>query len=672
MEQKKSTAAKKDKAPKADKEAKVITPMPNEDEVIREAAERVFKSMEPRVSPRQLQQLHDAFNLAREAHSKQRRKSGEPYIFHPIAVAYIAAEELKLDTNSVTAAFLHDVVEDTDYTVEDMEKIFGADVAFLVDAVTKKKKDSYRTTKQVDNYQQLLESMQYDIRALMVKIADRLHNMRTLSSMRLDKQMKIAGETDYFYAPLANRLGLFDVKTELENLSFKYRCSLEYQDIYDALEQDKKDNAARIAEFTGVVESLLRKEGITATARAYWRAPYSIWRRMKSKQKDFKHLDNRYYIRVTFTACEDKSLTEKNVCLKIYSLLTDFFNEKPETFQNLIDQAKENSYKSINVMLLSQEGIWEDVQICSQKMVEASQFGCMAEIASRAETRNVGNGVSLDNVTNWIEKFRRILKEIASESQGQGFIENIKTSLYYDDVIAFTPKGKGLILPKGATALDFAFELHNELGLHAKYARINGKLTSVKTVLKRGDCVEIGTDDSHLPHTEWLKCVKTYKAKRALRTFFAEELAKQQYQRCTHCLPLPGGDTIGFRELDESITLHRRNCPDIIRLASKLGDNIVNVTFEEDQSKEYPVGISIKAIDRYHFLIDVVNKITNDLHLSIDYLTTITRDEIVSLDIVFFVHSVRELVSAMANIYTIPGIEEVRENSELCKNSITH
>lgn len=633
----------------------------NEDEMIEEAAQKVFLSMRPRVSEKQCRQLHEAFEFAREAHKLQRRKSGEPYIFHPISVAYIAAEELKLDTNSVTAAFLHDVVEDTDYTIDDIEKRFGADVAFLVDVVTKRKKDIYRTTKQVDNYQQLLESMEFDIRALMVKIADRLHNMRTLSSMRPDKQMKIAGETDYFYAPLANRLGLFDVKTDLENLSFKYRCSLEYADIVKALDDDKLANEARLKVFTDMVEHLLANEGITATARAYWRAPYSIWRRMKAQNKDFLHLDNRYYVRVTFTEWEDKKLTEKNVCLKIYSLLTDFYNEKPGTFQNLIDQAKENSYKSINVMLLSQDGVWEDVQICSHQMVEASRFGCMAEIASRAETRQVGNDVSLDNVTTWIEKFRRVLKDIAKESQGQRFIENIKTSLYYDDVMVFTPKGKGIILPKGSTALDFAFELHSDLGLHAKYARINGKLMSVKTELHRGDCVEIGTEEGFLPHAEWLKSVKTYRAKKTLRSYFAAELAKQQYQRCPLCLPLPGGDSIGFREQDGSITIHRRNCAEGIRLASKLGDNIVYVQFDETPDKTYPVKISIKGIDRYHFLIDVVHKITSELHLSIDSLTTVTRDEIVDLTVVFFVHSVRELVSAMQSIYTVPGIDEVKQ-----------
>ena len=634
----------------------------NYDEIILQEAEKVFSSMKPRVSERQFKQLHDAFDFAREAHKTQVRKTGEPYILHPISVAQICAEELKLDTNSVTAAFLHDVVEDTPYTVKDITQRFGEDVSFLVNVVTKRKKEAYKTSKQVDNYKQLLESIQYDVRALMVKLADRLHNMRTLASMKPDKQMKIAGETDYFYAPLANRLGLFSIKTELENLSFKYRCYMEYEDIVEMLERDKKNNERRLNILTTNIEQVLLAHGITAKAQAYWRAPYSIWRRMKEQQRDFWHLDNRYYIRITYTDCEDKTLNEKNVCLKIYSILTDIFKEKPGTFINLIDQAKENSYKSINVMLLSEGGLWEDVQISSLEMVEASQFGCMAEIARKAETRGVGKGLSLDNVTTWIDKFRKVLKEIAAESQGPGFIENIKTSLYYDDVMVFTPKGEGIILPKGATALDFAFDLHTDIGLHAKYARINGRLSSIRTVLRRGDCVEVGTEEDFVPPLDWINSVQTYKARRALRSYHSAERNKQKYNRCTQCKPLPGGETIGYREKDGSITMHRRNCPEAIRLASKQGDNITNVPFEDSTERIYPVSISIKGINRYHFLIDVVNKITNDLHLSIDSLNTTTNDEIVDLTVVFYVHSLSELLSAMQSIYAIPGIDEVRES----------
>lgn len=621
--------------------------MENYDIEIEEAVGQVLSVMSERVSEEELQEIRRAYEFARTAHAGQKRKSGHPYIIHPIAVALIAAQELRLDASSVKAAFLHDVVEDTEYTLKDIENEFGSDVAFLVDVVTKKKKDHYNTSKQVDNYQQLLDSIHYDIRALMVKIADRLHNMRTLQSMRPDKQMKIAGETDYFYAPLANRLGLFDVKTDLENLSFKYRCELLYSDISRNLEEDQQRDQQRLQQFTTQVENILFDHGIQATARVFYRKPYSLWRRMLEQDKDYWHVPNRYYVRVTFTACTNTSLSEKNVCLRIYSLLTDVFKEKPQSFVNQIDMAKENSYQSLNVMLLSNEGVWEDVQICSHRMVESSRLGCMA---SRNES----------NVGEWIDRFRLVLKDIASQSQDSDFIEKVATQLYYDDVMVFTPRGLAITLPKGATALDFAFELHKDMGLHAKYCRINGKLSSVKTVLRRGDCVEIGTDPAMSPRPDWCDHVVTYKAKRALRNF-GGPLQTVNVCRCPECSPLPGGETIGIRQEDETVMIHRRSCPVAIATATKLGDNIVDAPFHEDPSMQYPVTLSIKAIDRYHLLIDLIDHIANHLHLSIDSLTTTTRDEIVDCRITFFVHSVRELVMAISHLYNIPGVDEVRE-----------
>lgn len=619
----------------------------NYDEMIAKAANHVFEVMAKRVSDDELKAIRSAYELAYEAHSQQRRKSGEPYIIHPIAVATIAAEELNLGANSVMAAFLHDVVEDTEYTVEDIRKHFGDDVAFLVDVVTKKNRKEYRRSKQVDNYQQLLDSLSYDIRALMIKIADRLHNMRTLASMRPDKQMKIAGETDYFYAPLANRLGLFDVKTDLENLSFKYRCGMQYADIKRELTVATMENSVRLSRFTRLVENTLADCGITANAKVYWRQPYSIWRRMNSQKKDFRHIENPYYIRVTFDHTAF-TLSEKDICLKIYSILTSKFKEKPLSFNNLIDIAKENSYQSINVMLLSAGGIWEDIQICSEHMVEMSRLGCMADVGQ-------------NNVKEWIKKFKLILKDIATQSHEQSFIEKVVTSLYYDDVMVLTPQGNGIILPKGATALDFAFELHTDIGLHAKYARINGKLLSIKTELKRGDCVEIGTDDTSFPKKDWLEYVCTYKAKRTLNSYFAQELAQQKFTRCPHCLPLPGGETIGFREDDGSITMHRRNCPVAIEQASKYGDSIVDIEFPVKPNITYPITINIRAVDRYHFLVDIVDMITNHLHLSIDSLHTVTRDDIVECTVIFFIHSVKELVISMQKLYTIEGVDEVNQ-----------
>jgi GTP pyrophosphokinase len=607
--------------------------------------------MSKRVKPEDLQRLQQAYELARKAHAPQKRKSGEPYILHPIAVATIAAEELSLDTDSVMCALLHDVVEDTEYTTEDIKEQFGENVAYLVGVVTKQKKVQYKMSKQVDNYEQLLDSIQSDIRALMVKIADRLHNMRTLQSMREDKQMKIAGETDYFYAPLANRLGLYDVKTDLENLSFKFRCPMEYGSLAAQLTEEAVSNDKRLTLFCTEIEKILQSNHITARAEVFYRKPFSIWRKMKDLGKDFKHIDNKYYIRVTYTK-KDDSMSDKNICLKIYSLLTDTFKEKPQSFNNQIDQAKENSYQSLNVMLLSEEGIWEDVQICSQRMVEISKLGCMAELGE-------------SNVKDWMERFKMVLKEIAKESITGTFIESVVTNLYYDDIMVFTPKGKAIVLPKGATAIDFAFELHTELGLHAKYAHINGKLASVKTPLKRGDCIEIGTDDENITaRPDWQDSTCTFKAKHELRRLFtARTLTTVQYNLCPLCNPIPGGDLIGIKDANNRVVIHRRSCSDAIHLASKQGDSILNIDdeFKRDDEITYPVTLSIKAVDRFHFLMDILNAITRELHLSIDSLKTTTKDYIVDLTVTYMVHDVKELLFSLNRLYEVPGVEEIHQ-----------
>ncbi len=272
----------------------------NYDEIIETRAQNVFHAMEKRVSADDLVRIKQAFEFARIAHSHQKRKTGEPYILHPVAVATIAAEELGLGANPVIAAFLHDVVEDTDHTIDDIRKRFGDDVAFLVKVLTKQKKDKYEMSKQLDNFKQMLNSVQYDIRALLVKLADRLHNMRTLSSMRPDKQMKIAGETDYFYAPLANRLGLYNVKTELENLSFRFRCPVEFEQLQQQIEADRNSDREKLDSFMNRIKSVLSDHGIETEVYAEYRRPYSLWRKMRKFGDDFYHLKYRHFIEIVF------------------------------------------------------------------------------------------------------------------------------------------------------------------------------------------------------------------------------------------------------------------------------------------------------------------------------------------------------------------------------------
>ena len=614
---------------------------------INEGINAVYRAMQDRVSAEDLERIKDGFALAYEAHKNQKRKSGEPYILHPIAVARIVAEELMLGPNTVIAAFLHDVVEDTPHTIEEIEERFGEDVAFLVRVVTKQKKEHYEMSVQLDNFKQILDSVHYDIRALLIKLSDRLHNMRTLDSMLPHKQMKIAGETDYFYAPLANRLGLYNIKTELENLSMRYRCPHDYNHMIKLLKEDEERNRPTLDGFTQRIKDHLTSHGIAVRVEVSYRMPYSLWRKMKKVHKDFHHLDHRHFVSIIFP--DGLADTEKNTCLKIYSLLTDIFKEKPGGISNYVDSPKENGYQSFHVNLLSERGTWEEVHISSERMVRNSCLGC---VAARTE----------DNIKKWIAKFKSVLQDISHNSQEGGFIESVVTSFYNDDIMVFTPQGKPVILPKRATALDLAFEIHSELGAHAKYARINGALCSVKTELKRGDCVEIGTDNKITPKADWLDHVLTYKAKRFVRSYIAKSRRGETIQhRCPLCHPLPGDEVIGFKQDDENqIMIHKRDCPTAIRLSSQRGEYILSVDLPPHPNILYPIAIRIKAVDRYHLLSEMTECITNKLQLPIDSIETHTVDYIVDCLIRFQVHSFDELQDIIANISSIDGVDEVQ------------
>ena len=614
-------------------------------ERIQEAAQHVFDVMAKRVGPEDLQRIKDAYALAAEAHKDQKRNTGEPYIVHPIAVANIAAEELELDANTVIAAFLHDVAEDTSYTVEDIRERFGDDVAFLVDVVTKRKKHNYEYTKQVDNYRQILESVHYDIRALLVKLSDRLHNMRTLDSMRPDKQMKIAGETDFFYAPLAGRLGLYHVKTELENLSFRFRCPREYDVIFRQLEEDKIRTQSAVDDFTAEINEIFKTVGIPARTQVRYRKPYSIWRTMREEGCDFAHVDFKHFVRIIYNPIDEwlrSQSPEKDTSLFIYSCLSGRFKERPGSVVNYIDNPKDNGYQSFHVQLLNRAGAWEEMHIASERMHRNSRLGCIVE---RGES--------------WLERFKTVLQNIADSGDGYIFMDGVSSSLYNEDILAFTPQGKGIILPKGATALDFAFEVHTEIGEKAKFARINGALCPIKTELHRGDCVEIGTSDDVAPKPDWLNYAKTYKARRRLHDLL-RNIPTPDFKICDKCHPIPGEEVIGYVDATGEVTIHSRHCPEVIKLASENGNSLVSVAFEPDPMRLYPVRIRIVAIDRYHLLRDIIDCFVERQHLSMNKLSTHTEDEIVECIIDFPVHSVDELHLTMESISAIDGVDEVQ------------
>lgn len=610
---------------------------------IEERAEEVFAAMESRTSAADMERLRFAFRFAREAHKDQKRRTGEPYIIHPVAVARIAAIELRLNVNIVIAAFLHDVVEDTPVELSEIREKFGEDVESLVRAVTKPDKKKYEMSKQLDNFKQMLSVMEGDIRGILIKLADRLHNMRTLSSMRPDKQMKIAGETDYFYAPLATRLGLYKVKTELENLSFRYRCPDEFDEFMERVEEDKRRKSVALEQFTRKIQNHLDNCGLASRIEVEYRQPYSLYRKMKKYGDDYYHLKYRHLVNIIFIPMEGES--EKSMALRIYAALTDIFKEKPGGISNYIDSPKENGYRSFHVKLLSDAGTWEEVHILSENMMEESQYGAMA-------------GKDGNSIKQWLGKFRGILRDISQHPSDSKFIENVVTSFYNDDIMTFTPKGKPVILPQKATATDFAFEVGEELAMKAKYARISGRLASMRTELHRGDVVEIFTSGDSRPLPEWLDSAMTYKARTALRTYF-DTLPKVPYTLCGKCHPIPGEEVVGFRNPDGSVTLHKRNCREAISRASQRGDDIVEVDFKENPSILYPATILIKGVDRYHLLRDIIDAITNRYKLLIRSINTRTEDNLFELRLDFDVHSSRELNDIILHISEIDSVDEV-------------
>ncbi len=617
------------------------------DRIIQERADHVFKVMAGRVSAEDMERIRAAFELARKAHAPQKRKTGEPYILHPIAVANIAAEELMLGANPVIACFLHDVVEDTDYTIDDIQARFGYDVAFLVRVVTKKPTKDYELSKQLDNYRQLLNSMQYDIRAIFVKLADRLHNMRTLESMKPEKQMKIAGETDYFYAPLANRLGLYNIKTELENLSFRFRCPDEYEDISSLIARHVAANRDNLQKFRSQIAATLSAAGIKARVRVDYRRPFSLWRKMKKYGDDFNHLKYRHFVEVVFDE-KKTGLSEKVMAMKIYCILTDRFKEKHCSMSNYIDSPKENGYQSIHVKLLPDFGRWQEVHISSEAMILQSQLGCVVE---SNET----------NIKTWIDKFRTVLQDtISGPKRDERYMEDVITAFYNDDIQVFTPKGKKIILPQNATVIDFAYEVSPRLGNHAKYARINNRLEPVDATLRRGDVVEIFTDPACHPERDWAAFAHTFKARKSIQRYI-ESVPQCDYCRCPECNPIPGEEVIGIRNhfRPELITIHKRDCRLAISMASQYGDDVVSVDFNADQSL-YPVTLRVRAVDRSHLFVDLVDCITNTFHLSMESFNTRTDRNIVICKIRFGVHSYTELKTIINHIATIDGVDEVR------------
>lgn len=635
---------------------------------LNQTTEALFERLSARFDEEEITLLRKAYALARTAHEGQFRKGGEPYIMHPVAVATIIAEDFMMDANSVAAGFLHDVVEDTDTTIDDIRREFGDDVAFLVQVVTKPKSHApgqADLAKQENNFRQLLDSMRRDIRAVLIKLADRLHNMRSLGSMQPVKQMKIAGETDFFYAPFANRLGLNNLRRELENLSFRFRCPERYERLRRALDADRAEQSERLERLTARIRRLLSEEGIEVRTEVRYRLPYSIDRSMRDTGRDVTHVEHRYVVRVIYDRARLtpllESVPDKTICLRIYGILTAEFREKAGSLVNYVDHPKENGYRSMHVQLLGEMGTWEEIHISSEEMVRRTKLGIMLErIGNRRADGDVrdANRLLERGDREWIDKFCVMLERIAEGEGDIHFMEGVADALYAEDITVYDAAGTPTRLPQHATALDCAFE--RGVGEKAHYARIDGRLASLVTPLEHGNCVEIFTAEQTRPCAEWTDAVKTFKAKNFLKAYFRRE-ASAGPCRCPECLPLPGQEVIGFTDetCKNTVTVHRRDCPRAISLSAQHGDAIVEVDFPDHPDVTYPVATRIRAVDRPRLLHDIIASLTDGLGLEMNELHVATRDHIVELTVHYAVHSVGELRSAVRFLGAIEGVDEV-------------
>ena len=482
-----------------------------ENKMILNAYRGVLRSIKSRRSKEETKIIRKAFNLAVNAHRNDRRKSGEPYIFHPLAVARICGDEIGLGTISIVCALMHDTVEDTSITLSDIEKIFGHKVKSIIDGLTKISGEfDFTSSSQAENFKKMFLTIPDDVRVILIKLADRLHNMRTLDSMKESKKLKIASETSYLYAPLAHRLGLFSIKTELEDLSFKFTYPNEYSSITKKLQKTKAVRERFIQKFSLPIKKELDKQGFKYQLKARTKGIPSIYRKTQEKGVDFEEIFDVFAIRIILDSNDEKA-----DCWKVYSIVTDFYIPNPERLRDWISYPKQNGYESLHTTVMSPTGKWVEVQIRTKRMDVVAEKGLAAHWKYKEKTEN---DTRLDK---WISEIREIMENRSKNTTE--FLDEFKNNLYSDEIYVFTPKGDLFPLPLKSTALDFAFSVHSDVGAKCIGAKVNSKLVPLSYVLKSGDQIEILTSKNQIPKEGWLDFVITSKAKYKIKQCLKEE-----------------------------------------------------------------------------------------------------------------------------------------------------
>lgn len=631
--------------------------------------------------------VRKAFEFANKAHAGVRRRSGEPYIMHPLAVARIVVREMGLGSTSICAALLHDVVEDTEYTVEDMRNLFGDKIASIVDGLTKISGGVFgdKASMQAENFRKLILTMSEDVRVILIKIADRLHNMRTLQAQPLEKQYKIAGETQYIYAPLAHRLGLFPIKTELEDLSFKYEHPELYAEIQQKLEEDKFAKMQTFEQFAAPIRRKMTGMGYEFEIQARIKSVYSIWKKMTAKNIPFEEVYDLLAVRIIFTPNQDMS--EKDQCWMIYSALTELYKPHPERIRDWISTPKSNGYEALHVTVMGQGGEWIEVQIRTKRMHEIAERGLAAHWKYKTGYEDESE----------LDKWLRMIQEMLQhpEQNAVEFMDTFKLNLFAEEVLVFTPNGEIKILPQGATALDFAYMLHSELGDHCIGVKVNHKLEAASYVLKGGDQVEVLTSHTQTPQLEWLSWVTTAKAQEILKRRFrregllprepikktpkkpswnplnylpgrnkritiTDETLGNEHVLAPCCHPIPGDEVLGYMDESGVIIVHKRHCPEADKLKARYGKSLYSAVWGETTAHTYPVTIQVNGIDKVGMIIEILQIISDKFKSNILAIHFDSKDGIFSGQLTISVHDTDELHNIIRHVAELQGINSVQ------------
>ena len=478
---------------------------------------RLLRHAKPILKDGDAKLIKKAFNTSMEAHQGMRRRSGEPYIYHPLEVAMIALDEIGLGTTSIISALLHDVVEDTEFELSDIEKEFGQKVAKIIDGLTKiSGVFEYGTSQQAENFRKMLLTLSEDVRVILIKLADRLHNMRTLHSLPRNKQLRIASETIYLYAPLAHRLGLYAIKTELEDLYLKYSEPEVYAEIERKMKANKPVRDRFIRKFITPIQEELEIHKFEFDIKGRPKSVYSVWNKMKTQNIPFEEVYDLFAIRIIL---DTKPELEKAACWQVYSIVTDFYKPNPDRLRDWVSTPKANGYESLHTTVMSRTGLWVEVQIRTHRMDEIAEKGYAAHWKYKDDHQYKGSHES--GLEEWIRRVRDMLEQ--NDTNAIEFVDDFRANLFNEEVFVFTPKGDLKIMPNGAKALDFAFEIHSEVGAHCIGAKVNQKLVPLNYVLKNGDQVEILTSTKQKPNEDWLRFVETSKAKAKIKDLLKSE-----------------------------------------------------------------------------------------------------------------------------------------------------